>query len=53
MNRPLQGAPMNPNSPPQSGPDTELPLEGVLVVALEQAVAAPYCSSPWPMPARA
>ncbi len=24
---------------------TGLPLEGVLVVALEQAVAAPYCSS--------
>ena len=45
MNRPLQGASMNPNPPPQSGPDTELPLEGVLVVALEQAVAAPYCSS--------
>ena len=37
---------MNPNPPPpQRGTDTELPLEGVLVVALEQAVAAPYCSS--------
>ncbi|MCG7362499.1 CoA transferase [Roseomonas sp. ACRSG] len=26
-------------------PDTRKPLEGLLVVALEQAVAAPYCSS--------
>jgi itaconate CoA-transferase len=30
---------------PQGHDATELPLAGVLVVALEQAVAAPYCSS--------
>jgi itaconate CoA-transferase len=34
---------MNPRSP--SEPLDEPPLAGVLVVALEQAVAAPYCSS--------
>jgi len=27
-------------------------LDGLLVVALEQAVAAPYCTSASPMPAR-
>ena len=33
-------------SPPQRAPNNDaLPLAGVLVVALEQAVAAPYCSS--------
>ena len=31
--------------PPQGGSAAEPPLAGVLVVALEQAVAAPYCSS--------
>ncbi len=37
---------MNPSPPsPQGGPSAELPLAGLLVVALEQAVAAPYCSS--------
>jgi itaconate CoA-transferase len=32
-------------SPSSAGHPAELPLAGVLVVALEQAVAAPYCSS--------
>ncbi len=37
---------MNPSPPsPQSGSAAELPLAGLLVIALEQAVAAPYCSS--------
>ena len=35
----------SPSSPPQAAALAELPLAGVLVVALEQAVAAPYCSS--------
>ena len=30
---------------PAQTPSTERPLDGVLVIALEQAVAAPYCSS--------
>ena len=30
-----------------------LPLEGLLVVSLEQAVAAPIVPAAWPMPARA
>ena len=34
---------MSSTPPPSSG--GERPLEGILVVALEQAVAAPYCSS--------
>ena len=33
-----------PHQPVQT-PSTERPLDGVLVIALEQAVAAPYCSS--------
>ena len=37
---------MSPNPHPSpSGAALELPLAGLLVVALEQAVAAPYCSS--------
>jgi itaconate CoA-transferase len=36
---------MTHDPPPQAGTAPELPLAGVLVVALEQAVAAPYCSS--------
>ena len=35
----------SPSSPPQAEATAELPLAGLLVVALEQAVAAPYCSS--------
>ena len=31
--------------PPTKLPPTKLPLDGLLVVSLEQAVAAPYCSS--------
>ena len=31
--------------PPAQTPSVERPLDGVLVIALEQAVAAPYCSS--------
>ena len=31
--------------PPLDRTATDMPLAGVLVVALEQAVAAPYCSS--------
>ena len=33
-----------PHQPVQT-PSVERPLDGVLVIALEQAVAAPYCSS--------
>ncbi len=36
--------PFAPGKSPHPG-DADLPLAGVLVVALEQAVAAPYCSS--------
>ena len=36
--------PMTRTTPPVSSPSTG-PLEGILVIALEQAVAAPYCSS--------
>ena len=34
-----------PSPDPSPRPSTPRPLDGVLVVALEQAVAAPYCSS--------
>ena len=34
-----------PAQPPVQTPSTGRPLDGVLVIALEQAVAAPYCSS--------
>ncbi len=36
---------MNDNSDTEKKTKNTLPLEGILVVALEQAVAAPYCSS--------
>ncbi len=40
-----QDAVQTPAQTPTSSSTTERPLDGVLVVALEQAVAAPYCSS--------
>jgi itaconate CoA-transferase len=36
---------MTHDAPPVGDTDSERPLTGLLVVALEQAVAAPYCSS--------
>ena len=40
-----QEAVQTPAQTPTSSSITERPLDGVMVVALEQAVAAPYCSS--------
>ncbi|MCE2660410.1 MAG: CoA transferase, partial [Rubrivivax sp.] len=41
---PTPHAPL-PRAEPSPAPPAPRPLDGVLVVALEQAVAAPYCSS--------
>ena len=42
---PASASPASPAPDPAAGHGPSGPLQGVLVVALEQAVAAPYCSS--------